>query len=178
MSEVQHPIQSTSNLLKALGIALAVAVVLFVTTVLPAEYAIDPTGIGRAIGLYDLAGTEAESEAVVRDGGSDLPFQQDTTEIVVPANSGLEYKFYVAEHATLTYDWQSTEPLYFDFHGEPEGDTTGYFESYGASTVDAMKGTATVPFTGSHGWYWRNEGSEDVVVTLTTLGNYEIIGRP
>ena len=61
MNEVQHPIQSTASLLKALAISLLLAIVLFVTTVLPAEFGVDPTGIGSALGLYDLAGTEEES---------------------------------------------------------------------------------------------------------------------
>lgn len=176
MNEIQHPIQSTTNLIKALAISFVLALALFVTTVLPAEFGIDPTGIGGALGLNDLAGTEAESEAVTRAGDGDLPFRQDEVEIVVPANSGLEYKFYLSEHATLNYDWSSTAPLYFDMHGEPEGDTSGYFESYGAATVASIKGTATTPFAGSHGWYWRNNSAEDVTVTLSTLGNYEILG--
>ena len=176
MNEVQHPIQSTASLLKALAISLLLAIALFVTTVLPAEFGVDPTGIGRALGLYDLAGTEEVSEPVTRSGTGEIAFRQDEMEIVVPANSGLEYKFFLAEHATLTYDWSSTEPLYFDMHGEPDGDTTGYFESYAAGTVDAMKGTTTTPFTGSHGWYWRNDHEEDVTVSLTSLGNYEVIG--
>lgn len=176
MNDAQHPIQSTASLLKALGISLLLAIALFLTTVLPAEFGIDPTGIGRVLGLNNLAGTEAETEPVTRAGTGDLAFRQDEVEIIVPANGGLEYKFFLAQHATLTYDWTSTAELYFDMHGEPDGDTTGYFESYGAGTVSAMKGTTTTPFAGSHGWYWRNSTDEDATVSLTTLGNYEVIG--
>ena len=35
-------------------IALVVAIILLVTVVLPAEYAIDPTGIGRALKLTQM----------------------------------------------------------------------------------------------------------------------------
>lgn len=42
---------STGKLLKSTGIAALIAVALLVTTVLPAEYGIDPTGIGRMLGL-------------------------------------------------------------------------------------------------------------------------------
>lgn len=52
---------SNARLLKATGIALLAAGVLLVTTVLPAEYGIDPTGIGRRLGLHALAHTEATS---------------------------------------------------------------------------------------------------------------------
>jgi hypothetical protein len=38
-------------MLRSVLIALAVAVVLLFTVVLPAEYGIDPTGVGRVLGL-------------------------------------------------------------------------------------------------------------------------------
>lgn len=178
MSDIQHPVQSTSSLIKALIISLLLAIVLFITTVLPAEFGIDPTGMGSALGLNNLAGTDAEAAPgiVSRPGEGDIAFRQDETEIVVAAKSGLEYKFFLAQHANLNYEWSSPEPLYFDLHGEPEGDTSGYFESYGAASVAEMKGAITVPFAGSHGWYWRNDSDNDVTVSLTTMGNYEVIG--
>ncbi len=45
---------STGKLLRSTGIAALVAVALLVTTVLPAEYGIDPTGIGRSLGLTQM----------------------------------------------------------------------------------------------------------------------------
>ena len=45
---------STPQLLKATALALAVAGAILLTTVLPAEYGIDPTGIGKALGLTAL----------------------------------------------------------------------------------------------------------------------------
>ena len=42
---------STSKLIKSTILAAVVAGVLLVTVVMPAEYGIDPTGIGNAIGL-------------------------------------------------------------------------------------------------------------------------------
>jgi hypothetical protein len=60
---------STGKLLRSTGIAALVAVALLVTTVLPAEYGIDPTGIGRSLGLtqmgdikISLAAEEAAAE--------------------------------------------------------------------------------------------------------------------
>ncbi|MCG8415035.1 MAG: hypothetical protein MI746_12520 [Pseudomonadales bacterium] len=176
MSEIQHHILTTPSLLKSLAAALVLAIVLFVTTVLPAEFGIDPTGIGAALGLTELAATDAAPEPILRPGSGDIAFRQDENEIVVPAKSGLEFKFFLEEHATLNFSWTSTAPLYFDMHGEPEGDTSGYFESYGAATADSFKGTVTLPFAGSHGWYWQNEHSSDVVVSLQTMGNYEVLG--
>ena len=78
----------------------------------------------------------------------------------------------------MRYLWSTKngESLYFDFHGEPQGDTTGYFESYTVSDAKSASGSFTATFAGSHGWYWKNERKTDVVVTLKTKGNYRIIG--
>lgn len=45
---------SARRLLRSTLIALAVAATLLVTVVLPAEYAIDPTGVGRVLGLTEM----------------------------------------------------------------------------------------------------------------------------
>src|SRR3546814_19247413 len=55
---------STGRLLKATAVAVAVAAVILVTTVLPAEYGIDPTGISTQLGLNVL---RAPPEAAVND---------------------------------------------------------------------------------------------------------------
>jgi hypothetical protein len=54
---IEHELPSTRRLLKATTAAVAVAGVILVTTILPAEFGIDPTGIGRRLGLNALAGT-------------------------------------------------------------------------------------------------------------------------
>ena len=89
----------------------------------------------------------------------------------------MEYKLNMDKYAHLEYEW-TTEgtALYFDFHGEPKGDTTGYFESFAITTSDQMKGSLTTPFAGSHGWYWKNNTQAPVIVTLSIKGNYTIKG--
>jgi hypothetical protein len=54
-----QPLPTTGRLLKATALALIVAAILLVTTVLPAEYGIDPTGIGTRLGLGALSTAEA-----------------------------------------------------------------------------------------------------------------------
>ena len=54
MSNPQLPPNAPSSprqMLRSALIALAVALLLLFTVVLPAEYGIDPTGVGRALGL-------------------------------------------------------------------------------------------------------------------------------
>jgi hypothetical protein len=61
VSPAQQPLPSTATLLKATAIAIAVAGVLLVTIVMPAEYGIDPTGVGTRLGLTTLATIDADA---------------------------------------------------------------------------------------------------------------------
>ena len=172
----QHVV-STKTLVKSTIAATIIAAAVFVCFILPAEYNIDPTGLGEKLGLTVLAPNSelaASSNVTAQPEGGG---RSDEVTITVPAKSGLEYKFQLAQYEKLRYEWSSGErELYFDMHGEPEGGEPGYFESYAEATAAEMKGALTAPFTGSHGWYWRNRGEEEVVITLKTSGNYEVLG--
>ena len=58
---------STASLLRSTVLAIVGAAAILVTVVLPAEYGIDPTGVGRMLGLTDMGETKqqlaAEAEA-------------------------------------------------------------------------------------------------------------------
>ena len=54
MTEPSAELPSLRALVRATLLAAAAAVVLLVAVVLPAEYAIDPTGLGRVIGLTQM----------------------------------------------------------------------------------------------------------------------------
>ena len=168
--------QSKTSLLKSVLLSMVIAVSILITVILPAEFGIDHTGIGSMLGLDALNNPNEITAIISRSGEGDLEFRQDEVEVLISANSGLEYKFFLEMHSNINYEWSSPSPLYFDMHGEPEGDTTGYFESYGASITNGMKGSVTVPFAGSHGWYWRNDTDENISISLKTLGNYNVIG--
>lgn len=56
---------STQKLVKSTIFAAVVAAVLLITTVLPAEYGIDPTGIGNAIGLKKMGEIKVSLEQEV-----------------------------------------------------------------------------------------------------------------
>lgn len=51
---------TTKQLVRSTFIALATAIVLLITVILPAEYAIDPTGMGRALGLTEMGEIKAQ----------------------------------------------------------------------------------------------------------------------
>ena len=201
------PVHTTATLVKASVAASAIAAVILVTAILPAEYNIDPTGIGKALGLTQIAEAASVTPDVAVSGGETVfafgqatpvtskemanapsvaqiaqarqtpGVRSDTVKINIPAGKGLEYKLLMDEFVHLEYEWSTGgEELYFDFHGEPKGDTTGYFESFSITTSDKMKGSLTTPFAGAHGWYWKNKTGSPITVTLSTTGDYSIKG--
>ena len=212
MNNYSPPVQSLKTLVLSSIISVVIAAVVLIIVVLPAEYDIDPTGLGKAMGLTvlsDLGNSQnqqsispqtstaqspplpeqakQEKTVAAAENVVQTPDQQqevnsrnhanETIDIMVPAGKGLEYKFHLFKGETLQYRWTTPgEKLYFDFHGEPQGDTSGYFKSYLVSTDNQSQGKLTAPFEGSHGWYWENSKPHPVRVTLVTSGNYDIIG--
>ncbi|MEZ5528647.1 MAG: hypothetical protein R3E57_01690 [Porticoccaceae bacterium] len=167
---------SLTTLIKASLAAIVLAAIALVLFILPAEYNIDPTGVGQKLGLTLLA-EAAEAAPLAPQPMPDEMTSQQVIEITVPAHKGIEYKLQMNRYDKLTYEWITDgAPLYFDLHGEPEGDTSGYFESYAIATLGAMKGSFTAPFNGSHGWYWNNPGDQPVAIQLIINGRYQIIG--
>jgi hypothetical protein len=78
---------SAGKLLRSTMIAALVAAALLVTTVLPAEYGIDPTGIGRALGLTPMGEIKtalaAEAQAEERAAAEAAPAQPVTVAAAV-----------------------------------------------------------------------------------------------
>ncbi len=165
--------------------SLILAIIILLIAVLPAEYNIDPTGLGKRLGLTVLAQTDdsAEKSAVISCSDTAKAKQtegkewQDTVIITVPPKKGLEYKFHIEKGEKFEFVWKTDgASLYFDFHGEPQGNTTGYFKSFKESTQSESSGTLVAPFTGAHGWYWENKSRSPVVINLKTRGQYTIKG--
>jgi len=179
MNETKIPMQSLKTLIITMISAVLLAFFVLIAIVGPAEYAIDPTGLGKALGLTVLAQpVEKNAKRVVAcPTGNALQDWQDIVMITIPAASELEYKFYVDQQSEMTYEWASDgAQLYFDFHGEPAGNKTGYFKSYQETTASKAEGVLVAPFTGTHGWYWKNESPKPATVTLKTKGQYRIKG--
>jgi hypothetical protein len=146
--------------------SLVFAIAVLVIVILPAEYNIDPTGIGKKLGLTVFNDVNAKTTKKSERAA-------ETMTIIVPAGRGVEYKFTMEQYQKLNYEWTTDgTPLYFDLHGEPTGDTSGYFESYAIATAHNMKGSFTTPFAGSHGWYWKNTTNSPITVKLTVKGEY------
>ncbi len=92
---------------------------------------------------------------------------KETITITIPARAEKEYKLQLAKGANLEYTWDTDKgELFFDFHGEPQGDTAGFFKSFKKDTKQSDNGSLITTFTGTHGWYWKNNNAHPVVITL------------
>ncbi|QQX78808.1 hypothetical protein JK628_14680 [Shewanella sp. KX20019] len=165
--------ENNGSLTKAtLGSSIVAGIVL-VLFILPAEYNIDPTGVGKALGLTVFNEQGEVTQGAQQSGDS----ANQSVVLTVPAGKGIEYKLSMNKFEKVTYEWQTDGgDLYVDLHGEPAGDTTGYFESYTIGTLPEMKGSFTVPFDGSHGWYWKNNTDKSIKIQLSFSGEYIVEG--
>lgn len=101
---------------------------------------------------------------------------KDTITITLPERGEKEYKLEVAKGATFSYSWKTDKGvLFYDFHGEPKGDTTGSFETFKKAMAEEASGSLTTTFEGTHGWYWKNYNSYPVNITLNVKGDYQLI---
>jgi len=186
MNTIPQP--TVKSLIFACIFSIILATIILFVAVLPAEFNIDPTGLGRKLGLTVLSQTvdatikpsaiSCSDDANLTDEKLGTTQWKDTVIITLPPKKGLEYKFSITKDETLDFIWETVDKtkLYFDFHGEPKGDKTGYFKSFKESTDSQSSGSLVAPFTGAHGWYWENKTNQTVVIILKTRGNYKIIG--
>jgi hypothetical protein len=195
------------ELLRGTLVAAAIAGVILTIAVLPAEYGIDPTGVGKALGLTSLhvAGTApapgtagAEVDAVVpAPQGSQVSapgetraltiaskqtvaYRADIQEWTLAPGKGLEVKANLAKGATLIYSWKTKngERINHDFHGDPTNAKNNEFESFIAEKdVSQSSASLIAPFTGVHGWYWKNKTSAPVTLVLHASGFYTGIAQ-
>ena len=85
----------------------------------------------------------------------------------------VEYKYRLDKGQALLYSWSATAAVTYELHAEPDGAPKGYAESYEKQpNTREASGTLTAPFSGIHGWYWENTGSQPVTVTLKSAGFY------
>ncbi len=191
---------SASRLLKSTVIALVVAIVILVVAVLPAEYGVDPTGVGRMLGLTQMgeikvslareAAAEDAAEAAAaaeEEAAAAAPTMAAAPAAATPADSawthvtivnlapgeGKEVKLVMKKDARATFAWAAVGgPVNHDTHGDSTGAPNSYISYRKATGVTSDSGELTAAMDGSHGWFWRNRGTVSVSVTLRTRGDY------
>lgn len=181
---------STAQLIRSTIIALVAAIVILVTIVLPAEYGIDPTGIGRTIGLAEMGEikTELAREAAEDEGHGDQSslmngllglfvgtahaqeaWQDEITFTLAPGDY-TEIKMVMAEGNTAEYEWAAEGGrINYDLHAHGGGKSVDYEKGRGETSGS---GSFQAAFAGDHGWFWRNRDKADVTVTLKLRGEY------
>jgi hypothetical protein len=179
-----------------LGATVAAAAILTLV-VLPAEWGIDPTGVGTALGLTRMAaGAEADEADMpvarpaaasaisippqVKDNiAAKTAWRTDERTLTLPPHSGIEVKAHMVKGDHLIFRWTATGPVRMDMHGEPKGGKEGEFSTYWKQKkLTEAQGSFTAPFEGTHGWYWRNGGETPVVITLKSAGFYNDLFEP
>lgn len=197
---------SSRQLLRSTAIAFVVAGALLTTTVLPAEYGIDPTGIGGALGLTQMgqiknsrsaeaaADAKAAAAPAVAMPAAPAPApapapaavqvaqasagKRDEMTITLRPGQGAEIKLDMRKGDQVEFSWQSSGgAVNFDTHGDPVNAPKNFYHGYGKGREGSVKGTLQAAFDGQHGWFWRNRGQADVDVTLKTQGQYSAIKR-
>ena len=138
---------SISRLLKATAIALTAACVLLVTTILPAEYGIDPTGIGAKLGLNKLdAAAAAAVEPVVSNQAA--PVKQQ----VFDSNTSGEEKLDAVGQPVKAIDAKAVTKHEGDFRTETM--TVTIAPNKGAEIKTKMKAGDSFVF------HWEASGGE------------------
>ena len=180
---------SSARLLRATILSMAVAGLLLVTIVMPAEYGRDPTGAGHALGLFRPAADNAGAEAIALEDAapepgkplttSDAPFASDEMTITLASGEGAEIKAAMRPGERMVFSWTATGGVDVDMHGEATGGAEGQATSY--LTGEGQKsghGAFTAPFAGNHGWFWQNLNDDPVTVTVKVSGYYQKLFRP
>lgn len=166
--------------------------------VLPAEYNMDPLGVGRLSGVARLwapaertMDTTAGSAPLARD--YDAPLRSDVIEIPLTdfmggaKGSELEYKVRMKEGATLVFAWEAigaanARDIHYDFHGHttPTGREAMTVATYRQDFGVRQRGALTAPFDGIQGWQFSNTGDKAVVIRVRLSGFYELVppGEP
>ncbi|WDA35032.1 hypothetical protein [Sphingobium sp. YC-XJ3] len=187
MNQVPQPgigeLPSLRQLNRATLIALGAAAVILVTTVLPAEYGVDPTGIGRVLGLTEMgetkqadAASHAASAAPV--AASPVPAlkagEPVEVKLTLAPNEGREVKATMKAGGEFDYRWATDGPeVRFELHGEPAGAASDDYTSYEKGSSAGASGKFRAPFDGTHGWYWKNRTGQPVTITVTATGDFE-----
>lgn len=186
---------SARNLAKASIAALIAGGAILTLFVLPAEYGIDPTGAGRALGLTALSGRAEDADVAaepVRAGITPIavppqtrdsiiratPYRSDERTLTLAPHAGVEIKAEMQTGDQFVFSWKATGPVKMDMHGERSltaSEFTSYWKQKGLTEA---QGSFMAPFPGIHGWYWRNQGEKPVTLKLVTSGFYRKLIQP
>ncbi len=202
-TSLRAELPSSRKLMRSTILAAVSAAVILVTVVQPAEYGIDPTGVGRVLGLTEMgqiktrlaaeaAAEAAEQKPVAEPSITGLTVSKpepatpvaaaaqpsawrDEMSFTLKPGEGMEVKLRMKEGEKTVFAWAVEGGMVnYDTHGDSIGRSISYEKGRAVSSDD---GDLVAAFTGNHGWFWRNRGAADVTLVLRTRGDYSDIKR-
>lgn len=180
------------------GGGLVIGALIVLGAIMPAEFKIDPLGLGKLSGIARLWAPEEKTwtpgQGMQPAHSSATPAMRTVVEIPLGAadwpEAALEYKFAMKTGETLLYRWQAfnedgspvTVPVEFDFHGHTlaaDGEEMTVAE-YRKDRAASDQGSIMAPFDGIHGWYFKNHAPDPIRVRLEAIGFYSLVppGQP
>jgi len=176
--------------------ALVALVIIVVTVILPAEYAIDPSRIGRLTGLTEMgeikmqlaAEAEADRQMLATEGdqssllndvlglfvgaahAEEADTWRDEISFTLKPGASAEWKLVMVKGQMAEYRMiVEGGRVNFDLHGHGSGQSVTYEKGRGST---GSEGEIIAGFDGEHGWFWRNRDKVDVTVTVQVRGEY------
>jgi len=190
---------TTGKLIKSTILAALAASVILVTVVMPAEYGIDPTGIGKIVGLKKMgeiktslandAAAEVAKELVATTPVTSQPATSiapeakaptmpeintlnHETKVTLAPDGWVEVKLVMEKGGKVEFVWSTDGgKVNFDTHADSKALKIDY-HNYAKGSKIRDEGILEAEFTGHHGWFWRNRTTKTVIITIQTNGEY------
>lgn len=187
-------------------IAIVAAAAIGVAVVLPAEYAIDPTGVGGPTGLREMGEIKqqlaAEAEQDHGDAGELLSPKAGPASLFGLVGGLLvgeakaqsagtawtdEATFTLEPGASYEIKLSMREAAIAEYEWTASGGVVNFDLHAHAGGKEASykrgrgaasdRGALTAEFDGDHGWFFRNRDSQPVTITLSVRGDYSELKR-
>jgi len=190
---------TSKQLLRSTLIAIAGAFLILIVVILPSEYAIDVTGLGRALGLTEMGEIKQELQQELEDDlqkndissekssilsnitslfistaqAQTTTVKNDWATFTIEPGGTYEVKMTMKKDDTVKYQMEvSGGRVNFDLHGHGGGNSKTYEKGRGSKGAD---GNFTAAFDGEHGWFWRNRDNDPLTINITVSGTYSKI---
>lgn len=198
---------TSRQLARSTLLAAVSAAVILVVVVMPAEYGIDPTGIGRVLRLTQMGEIKKQlaAEAAADATAPQANITAEPAKLPVPVPQPQTLPAAAAPTTAIAEKWRDEIPFTLPpgegieiklrmvkgakaqfswmvqggvVNYDTHGDGGGRSISYEKGRgVPSDEGVLEAAFDGNHGWFWRNRGTSDVNVILRTRGDYTDIKK-
>ncbi len=193
---------SAAKLIKSTFVAIALAALILVTVVFPAEYGIDPTGVGNVLGLTKMGEikvslaqeaaaemvtvtakvmkteTQEVAKPVAKASENTVETQvqksvkSDSITLSLAPDQGKEVKVVMLKGGKVSYQWKTSNGR---ANFDVHGDSKKHridYFNYSKGSSVSDSGVLEAEFDGNHGWFWRNRTGKTMTITLEVEGEF------